>query len=412
MKVLQVNDWDRPSRHFNGYDLNQGLRKLGHQATLAVIRRESQDADVVRITRWGQIHQAAARRISYYGSCPGLAADYSKALRALPTYQQADVIHYHLIHNNLIGLSSFPSLTHEKPSVWTWHDPWAVTGHCVHPRECDGWKTGCNPCPHLDEYFPIKRDCAHSLWELKKRVYTKMDADIVVSSDFMLDFARNSPLGQLFPRVHKIPFGIRIDQYGQYSLEYARAKLGIPAKNFVIAFRCEPNPYKGTNYAYRMLEQIKGVPNVSVLTVGFGSMPKKFGKWFQVIDLGWQDDLDVMGCVYAASDVFLMPSVAESFGLMAIEAMASRCPVLCFEGTALPAVTFAPKCGIAVPKGDVDALVREVLHLRDYPQEARRKGELGRQIAKEHYCFEDYVQRHEELYEELLARKQRNQTGE
>lgn len=404
MNILQVNPLDLGGRRFNGYDLNEALRHEGHQACQYVLEKASGNEHVKCIVDANRnlmtIAEIEQRYELYWQLIP-----YGLVLMEREDFQSADIVHYHLVHNHLLSIPDFPLMTQAKPSLWTWHDPWAVTGHCVYPLGCQGWRTGCKPCPHPEEYFPMRTDCANTIWEIKRQAYEQMDIDIVVASDFMLDFTQNSPLGQLFPRVHKIPFGVQVEMFGTKSRQEARARFSIPDSHFVIAFRCETNPYKGTKYIYKMLERLKDKENVTLLCVGFGSIPPKLQKKFHIIDLGWQDDPQLLADFYSACDVFLMPSIAEAFGLMAIEAMASSRPVVCFEGTALPSVTFAPECGIAIPKGDVDALLSTVRRLRDCPEEVRRRGKLGREKVEQNYLFQDYVRKHLELYMEISDRE-------
>lgn len=404
MNILQVNDFDLPGRRFNGYDLNIALSSQGHSAKMAVLYKRSDDEWVELLTKHGVTYRRIASRAEKFFSMPGMISPFGKRLQKIPAFQRSEVVHYHLIHNYLISIKDLPMLMKAKPSVWSWHDPWAVTGHCVHPKDCNGWRAGCSSCPYLGEHFPLKIDCAGKLWKRKQEIYKKMDADIVVSSDFMMDFAKNSPLGQCFTRIHKIPFGVHIDQFGRTDACVAKERFGIPSTNFVVAFRCEKNPYKGTEYIFKMLERMPNGQNVSILTIGKQPLPAGISRRFHTVELGWQDDPQLLADFYSACDVFLMPSMAESFGLMAVEAMASSRPVICFEGTALPAVTFAPECGIAVAKGDVDALLATVRRLCDHPEEAQKRGELGRQKVEEHYKFEDYVSRHMQLYREVAVR--------
>jgi len=411
MNILQVNSYDLAGSRFNGYDLNEAIRRQGHNACQYVLEKSSNNEYVKRIVNNVDWNLMAFWEIEQRYGLYWQLIPYGRVLMEQEDFHHADIVHYHLIHNYLLAIPDFPLMTGAKPSVWTWHDPWAVTGHCVHPLECQGWRTGCSPCPHTEEFFAIRTDCAGTIWELKRQAYQKMDVDIVVSSDFMLDFARNSPLGQLFPRVHKIPFGIQTEAFGVRTAKEARERFGIPDDNFVIAFRCETNPYKGTKCIYKMLEHLPNREKVSLLCIGTGTIPKGLQKKFHVVALGWQDDVQLLADFYSACDVFLMPSIAESFGLMAIEAMASARPVICFEGTALPAVTFAPECGIAVPKRDAESLLAAVKRLRTHPEEARKRGELGRKIAEREYCFSDYVRRHLELYAEILERKKEETTS-
>src|SRR4029079_5185700 len=104
-------------------------------------------------------------------------------------------------------------------------------------------------------------------------------------------------------------------------------------------------------------------------------------------------------------DVFVMPSLAESFGLMAIEAMAAMRPVICFDGTAVATTTFAPECGLAVPSGDALALRLALDELAHNPEERTRRGALGRKIVAQAYDHEVYVQALVGLYRAVLEDK-------
>ena len=89
-----------------------------------------------------------------------------------------------------------------------------------------------------------------------------------------------------------------------------------------------------------------------------------------------------MGELYQSCDVFLMPSTGESFGMMAIEAMASAKPVICLADTAVEEVSRAPELGIAVPEGDAEAMAAAMRRLmgsrRNAVGGARRAGNTPR----------------------------------
>lgn len=404
MNILHVNNLDLRGRRFNGYDMCISAQELGHCANQFVICKESKSPFVFSMDCFLDLHGNLVN-IQKKFSLHNMLIPHAKVLVNLPFFLNADIVHYHLVHNNIFAIQDFPMLTNKKPAVWTWHDPWALTGHCIHPLDCDGWKSACASCPHLDWEFPLNEDTAGINWKIKNRCYANLDVDIVVSSDFMMDIAKRSPLGQLFPRIHKIPFGINLNDFSKSSYESARARFKIPKDNFVVAFRNEENPYKGVKYIIEALNSIEKKDGVSVLTIGSANLPCNIKMAFHSIELGWQNNQDLLSDFYSACDVFLMPSVAESFGMMAVEAMASSRPVVCFEGTALPSVTFAPYCGVAVPQGGSDMLRITIERLRHNPKERRTRGELGHKIACEHYSFKDYVRSHLELYEEVISRR-------
>jgi glycosyltransferase involved in cell wall biosynthesis len=303
-----------------------------------------------------------------------------------------------------MSIFSFRKLVKSKPSIWTLHDPWALTGHCVHPVDCKGWLTGCKNCNYLNRYAPLKKDHAHAIWEIKKQIYQDIDIDIIVSSDWMLNMVKKSPLTRHFKKVHKIPFGIDLDLFKRKSnrLEI-RKKLGIKKDEVVLMFRQSSEEWKGLMYIKKLLEGLDG-KNVVLLTVGETGLLNNLKGKYKIIENKWINDNNKLVDLYSAADIFLMPSIAESFGLMAVEAMACSLPVIVFNGTALPDVTFAPECGIAVDKNKPSDLLTVTKRLIESKEEREERGKIGRKLALEHYPFNKYVSKTIELYKEVYNR--------
>ena len=131
----------------------------------------------------------------------------------------------------------------------------------------------------------------------------------------------------------------------------------------------------------------------------------------KLVELPWVTDNELMGELYQSCDVFLMPSTGESFGMMAIEAMASAKPVICLADTAVEEVSRAPELGIAVPEGDAEAMAAAMRRLMGSPEECRRRGEKSREYAEAEYDFDIYVERHLALYREI-AERHRKEKGQ
>lgn len=404
MRILQVNNTDLPGRRFNGYDLNLTLNALGYETNQIVLEKFGDAPTTIPLCSTNELFvRSQIRNMEHQLSLNNLLYPFGKKLFEHPIFQNADLIHFHLLHNHFISIFDLPQLTTSIPSVWTIHDPWLVTGHCVHPLDCKGWLTGCYQCPQLDDpAFPMKVDKASQMWKIKKSVFQELGSHLVVASNFMEDYIRNSPLTGHIRNVHRIPFGIDVDQFQSSDKDDARHRLRIPANHFVIAFRADPNELKGLKLIIEMLHKLDSTCPVTLLTVGVASIPAELSEKFQLVELGWLHDDQRIYDFYAACDVFLMPSLAESFGLMAIEAMAAGRAIIVFEGTVLAEITFAPECGIAVPYKDINQLGVEVVRLMQDPQECRRRGDKGLTLAKKHYRYEDYVNRHISLYHEVI----------
>ena len=409
MKVLHVTDADLHARGFNGYDLLNDLVTRGIQGKQAVLRKSSDNPNVVSLFagRWDEDLQSRLQEVERRHSINNLLYPWGRVLAETKEFRDADVVHYHLIHNRVISLYDLKWLVGLKPSVWTFHDPWPLTGHCVYPMGCEGWLSGCEPCPFLDRLFPLDVDHADQMWRIKKRLFSELDLDVVVASDWMLDMVRRSPVTSHLENVHLIPFGIDTRLFPPDDAQASsRRRLGIPEGDFVVLFRASPWEGKGLAYVIDALGASQPTRPTTLLTLDERGLVQALRRDYRIVELGWVDDEALYPLVFSACDVFLMPSLAEAFGLMAVEAMAAGRPVFCFEGTALPAVTHAPECGIAVPAGDASALRAAVDRLAADPSEAARRGRLGRSIVAEYYGFERYLDSMADLYGSVLSRHQ------
>lgn len=111
-----------------------------------------------------------------------------------------------------------------------------------------------------------------------------------------------------------------------------------------------------------------------------------------------------MGPLLAQADLFLLPSEQESFGLAALEALASGVPVVATNVGGLPEVVRHAETGWLVPVADPPALAAAVLKLlADEPRRAAM-GQAARADALARFRPEPVVSRVEGLYREVLGR--------
>lgn len=414
MKIVQISSWDLPGRIFDGYDLQLSLNEKGIDAKQMVMEQFGGPELSIPICKKDELEVRA--RLTGWSKRLGMAnllEPFTSKILYNNIFRDADVAHYHMIHNHVVSLLDLPELFESKPSLWTIHDPWVITGHCVHPLECNKWKTGCGNCHRLNDLaFPMDIDQTKSLWKIKRQVFQTIQdkVDIVVSSDWMLKLLKESPLTCNFKRVHKIPFGVDIKKYDAVNKVDVRKKLGISSESIVIGFRNEENIYKGVRYIEEALKGMTVDEKITILTVGRGILEEEIKRKFTVIELGWQGEEGMLQ-FFSSIDIFLMPSIAESFGMMAIEAMAARCAIIVFNNTALEGIVEAPKGGIAVPYKNADSLKKAIIELIENRWKLEEYANNSYRIAKQKYKYETYVERHIDLYHEVLKRKSESNGG-
>ncbi|MDZ4169157.1 MAG: glycosyltransferase [Coriobacteriia bacterium] len=410
MKVLQVNDADLRGRRFSGFDLIEDLAGRGIDASQAVLIKSSASDKVFALLE-DPVDQAlndALWRVEQKEGMDGLLYPWARVLAESEEFREADVVHYHLLHNRMLSLLDLPWLFSTKPSVWSFHDSWPITGHCVQPLGCSGWISGCDPCPYLDRWFGMQVDRAGQMWALKQRVYAELEVDIVAASDLMLDDIKRSPLTAHFEHVHLIPFGVRGDLFLPDSEKVAsRDALGIPRDDFVLLSRAAPGTLKGTDVFVDSMGLHPPTRPTTLATLDSVGLLHRLHEEYSVREFGWVDDQELYSRLLSACDVFVMPSRAESFGLMALEAMAAGRPVVCLEGTAVESVVRSPECGLAVPPGDPLALREAIDSLSHDPEGIARRGRMGREIAGSDYGIDRYLDGLCDVYREVLTRKRR-----
>ena len=116
------------------------------------------------------------------------------------------------------------------------------------------------------------------------------------------------------------------------------------------------------------------------------------------IDLGYIEDDDKRDAL-AAADVFALPSRADAFGIVFLEAWANEVPVIGARAGGIPDVIDEGRDGLLVDFGDAKALAEAASKLIDEPEQAREMGRAGRRKALESYTWSEVFSRVIERYE-------------
>jgi N-acetyl-alpha-D-glucosaminyl L-malate synthase BshA len=118
-----------------------------------------------------------------------------------------------------------------------------------------------------------------------------------------------------------------------------------------------------------------------------------------VIFLGKQNQVqDLLNC----ADVLLLPSELESFGLVALEAMACGVPAVCSNVGGMPEVISEGVEGYLVPPRDVKTMAARALDILTDPQRRKQMGTAARQRALTQFCSTKIIPLYEKLYERVL----------
>lgn len=166
-------------------------------------------------------------------------------------------------------------------------------------------------------------------------------------------------------------------------------------------------PVKRTDAVIRIFKKIREQMNAHLLLVGEGP---ELDKTLRIArEIGVSDHVDALGeqdqvqALLSISDVMLLPSEQESFGLSALEAMACDVPVVASRVGGLPEVITDGETGFLHPPDDLDAMAASAVRLmRDSALHARIV-RAGRTLVETKFCADEIVPLYEAYYDEVLT---------
>ncbi len=180
-----------------------------------------------------------------------------------------------------------------------------------------------------------------------------------------------------------------------------------PKAAFVLTHISNFRPVKRVMDVIKIFERVRTEVPVRLVMVGDGpdrveaeAYCRERGLAAEVRFTGKQLDI---GTVLACSDLFLLPSATESFGLAALEAMGHRVPVIASRVGGLPEVVRHGVDGFLEPLGDTEAMALSALRLLKDDDLRRRMGDSARERALDTFAEGPIIDQYEALYRRVLG---------
>ena len=164
-------------------------------------------------------------------------------------------------------------------------------------------------------------------------------------------------------------------------------------------------PVKRVPDVIRIFAKVREQIPVKLLMVGDG--PEREVAEYLCRDLGYCDDVKFLGKtkdvsrLLAISDLFVLPSEKESFGLVALEAMAARVPVVSSDTGGLSNVNIDGETGYTSSVGNVDEMAADAISLLSDELVYRQFSERAYEVAK-NYDISKVLPLYEAAYQEAL----------
>jgi glycosyltransferase involved in cell wall biosynthesis len=110
-------------------------------------------------------------------------------------------------------------------------------------------------------------------------------------------------------------------------------------------------------------------------------------------------------------DLFALPTRAEPFGKVVVEAMAAGCPVLASRVGGIPEIISDKKYGTLIDPESESVLATSIIDLLENRDRARAVAEAGRQRAFEEFSLDGMMFRLQDVYDLVLARHRRSRAA-
>ena len=167
---------------------------------------------------------------------------------------------------------------------------------------------------------------------------------------------------------------------------------------------------KGFEYLLRAARELcKTTRDLKIVIVGEGpdrnaieEMIEHYRLQSNVILAGQQSN---MPGVYAAMDIFVLPSLNEGLPMTVLEAMAASKPVVATRVGAIPSVIKDGENGLLVDPKHSEGLRNAIASLLNDPERRRRLGDQAHTWVGRNYTSEAMALRYREMYEEVLGKR-------
>ncbi|MGA8530809.1 MAG: N-acetyl-alpha-D-glucosaminyl L-malate synthase BshA [Acidobacteriaceae bacterium] len=224
-------------------------------------------------------------------------------------------------------------------------------------------------------------------------------------------YLRERTLQEFQPKraIEVIPNFVNCDIYlplSEAEREAGRARYAEPGEK-ILMHLSNFRPVKRTADVVRIFSRIVREVPARLLMIGDG--PDRSAAEYIAHRKGIQDRVHFLGKqanvseILPLADLLLMPSEQESFGLVALEAMACRVPTIATRVGGVPELIEDGANGRLFPVGDVEAMAAAAVELLSDSDRYNAMADAARRTAQSRYCASKILPLYERFYEQVLG---------
>jgi glycosyltransferase involved in cell wall biosynthesis len=209
-----------------------------------------------------------------------------------------------------------------------------------------------------------------------------------------------------------VPYGVHLPTLQPQAKQQIRQNYGISETTPIVLFLSRLHPKKRPDLLIEALNKI-AADNHDFHLIIAGSGEPGYENYLSnlVTDFGLQSRTSMVGFVTGeakdlllqGSDIFVLPSFSENFGIAVAEAMAAGCSVIVTPDVQIAPEIAAFKAGLVVP-GEVDTVAEAIAHLLTSPALRHQLGENGKLLVSSRYSWKAIAQNLQLVYSALVQK--------
>ncbi len=397
------------------YRLHAGLRQIGVDSRMMVGRQSSDDTSVIGpSSKWGKGMGIAGPMLDglplqlYRQREPThfSPAYLPNGLAKKVTLSNADIIHLHWICEGFLRIETLKKF--HKPVVWTLHDMWPFTGGCHYDASCGRYRDSCGICPQLNS--KREKDLSRWVWQRKKKAWNDLDITIATPSRWLAECVQESSLFRNC-RVEVIPYGLDLMTYKPMDKNFARECFGLPKDKKLILFgamEAFSDKRKGFQFlepALRKFAEDGSDKKVELVLFGASKPAEQPNLWLNVHSMGQLHDDVSIAMLYAAADVFVLPSVQDNLPNAVIESLACGTPCVAFNVGGVPNMIEHESNGYIAQPLEPEDLAQGIAWILADDKRWQILSQQARQRVEKEFELTQVAHKYLDLYNEILSRK-------
>lgn len=269
--------------------------------------------------------------------------------------------------------------------------------------------------PYLVRTIGMLTPWALKQGQLKKRLYTEiferrqLERAAAIHCTSPEEAEEVKQLGIQTPII-TLPLGVNAPTLLPEASQRLRHRYGLPSTGPIVLFLSRLNPKKRPDLLIKALGQLAPQHQFHACLAGAGPPAYTAELQHLVAELGLTQRITFPGFVTGedkelllqGSDLFVLPSFTENFGVAVAEAMAAGLAVVITSGIQIAPAVAAAQAGLVV-EGQVTALAAALAQLLKHPELRQKMARNGQQLVRQQYSWDAISQDLMQVYADILA---------